>query len=111
MKATTQELKSFLGITSTASDGQIGVALEDAALDVVRDGVSETHSEFARLHKLRAASLLPQGFSEKFRELNSKSIGDVSYSYGNSAQNNSGSMVNRYREALTAIVGREHSIQ
>lgn len=107
--ATAEELNIMLG--QTLDSAVASQVLADAARAVELDGISQSHIDFARLHRLYAAHLLEQS-GVIGGLVASEGVGDVSRSYAVAASTDGlGQFHRQYRLARNQISGFKHRIR
>jgi hypothetical protein len=98
---TTEYTRRMLGVPDNVPDARLELILETARQHVRRDGIAENHEGFADLQCYFAAYILEK--SGAITSVVSRSVGDVSTTFGQGAQVSS--WLDLYRMLKTNIIG------
>jgi hypothetical protein len=104
-KATEQNMRDFLGDTGEIPAAQLTAALEMAYETVLQDGIAESHEAFSSLQMLYAAHVLEVS-GVVGGSIASKSIGDVSVSFGGTKNVSFETLYNRLKSQIIGLGGR-----
>lgn len=104
-KATEQNMRDFLGDTGEIPAAQLAAALELAYNTVLQDGIAESHEAFSGLQVLYAAHTLEVS-GVVGGSLVSKSIGDLSVSFGGTRGVSFETLYNRLKSQIIGLGGR-----
>jgi len=103
--ATTEYTRRMLGVPESIPDARLNLILETARRTVKRDGIAEDDESFADLQSFFAAHLLEK--SGALSSVVSRSVGDVSTTFGQGAQVSSWLDLYRMMKInITGITGR-----
>ncbi|MBN2157918.1 MAG: hypothetical protein JW807_00880 [Spirochaetes bacterium] len=100
-RADKEHLEKIVGDLDSVQAARLDLILETARGQVVRDGISESHNSFADLQCFFAAYILEK--SGVLHSLVSRSVGDVSVTFGQGAQVSS--WLDLYRMMKSNIIG------